>query len=316
VILASGQSALNPHSPQAHDISTLWWWMLGVATVVFLGAVALLIASWVLRGREGIPIVGRREGFNLSMVVLFGIGIPLVVLVSLFVVANFVVLPQTVAPAASSTPLTIQVIGKQWFWEVRYPGTPAVTANEIHIPARTRVNVVTTTADVIHSFWVPQIARKIDTIPGRRNRVLLYADRPGRYRGQCAEYCGVQHAHMSLYVFAQPPAQFRAWLAAQGRPRRAPTTPAQRRGEQVFLSNQCASCHTMRGTPARGDVGPDLTHVASRTTLASLTIPNTRAELAAWLADPQRVKPGNRMPTLHLRAADRRALVAYLESLK
>jgi cytochrome c oxidase subunit 2 len=316
VILASGQSALSPHSPQAHDISTLWWWMLGVATVVFLGAVALLVASWVLRGREGVPIVGKREGFNLSMVVLFGIGIPLVVLVSLFVVANFVVLPQTVAPAASSTPLTIQVIGKQWFWEVRYPGTPAVTANEIHIPVRTRVNVVTTTADVIHSFWVPEIARKIDTIPGRRNRVLLYADRPGRYRGQCAEYCGVQHAHMSLYVFADPPQRFRAWLAAQGKPRRAPTTPAQRRGEQVFLASQCSSCHTMRGTPARGDVGPDLTHVAGRTTLASLTIPNTRAELAAWLADPQRVKPGNRMPTLHLRAADRRALVAYLESLK
>jgi cytochrome c oxidase subunit 2 len=204
----------------------------------------------------------------------------------------------------------------QWFWEIRYPGGRAVTANEIHIPVRTRVNVVATTADVIHSFWVPELNRKIDMIPGRNNRVLLYADQPGRYRGQCAEYCGVQHAHMSLYVFADPPARFRAWLAQQARPARAAITPAQRRGRRVFLTHQCESCHTLRGTPARGTVGPDLTHVASRTTLAALTIPNTRAELDAWLTDPQHVKPGNRMPALALAPADRQALVGDLESLR
>jgi cytochrome c oxidase subunit 2 len=312
----SGQNALNPHSPQAHHITTLWWGMLIVASIVFLGALGLLIASWFLRHREGVPVVGKREGFNLGMVVLFGIGIPMVVLVSLFVVANFVVLPSTDAPAASTTRLTIQVIGKQWFWEVRYPGGRAVTANEIHIPVRTRVNVVATTADVIHSFWVPELNRKIDMIPGRDNRVLLYADEPGRYRGQCAEYCGVQHAHMSLWVFADPPARFRAWLAQQARPARAPTTPIQLRGRQVFLTHQCESCHTLRGTPARGTVGPDLTHVASRTTLAALTIPNTRADLDAWLTNPQHVKPGNRMPALALAPADRQALVGYMESLR
>jgi cytochrome c oxidase subunit 2 len=316
VTLAAGQSALHPASPQAHDIATLWWGMLIVASIVFLGAVALLVLSYVVRGREGVPVFGKRDGFNLGMVVTFGIAIPLVVLVSLFVVANFVVLPQTDAPAASTTQLTVQVLGKQWFWEVRYPSNGAVTANEIHIPVRTRVNVIATTADVIHSFWVPELNRKIDMIPGRPNRVLLYADRPGRYRGQCAEYCGTQHAHMSFYVFAEEPARFRAWLAAQARPRRAPASPAQRQGERVFLSNQCASCHTMRGTPARGNVGPDLTHVGGRTTLASLTIPNTRAELTAWLTNPQRVKPGNRMPTLPLSPADKQALVTYLESLK
>lgn len=313
---SNGQSALNPHSRPAHYITTLWWVMLIVATVVFLGAVGLLAVSWVVRGREGAPLVGKREGFNLGMVVLFGIGIPLVVLVSLFVVANFVVLPQTDAPAVASTRLTIRVIGKQWFWEVRYPGTTAVTANEIHIPVDTRVNLVAQTADVIHSFWVPELNRKIDMIPGRNNRILLMANRPGRYRGQCAEYCGTQHAHMSLYVFAEPPARFRAWLAAQARPRRAPATPAARHGESVFDANQCASCHTIRGTPARGNVGPDLTHVASRTTLASLTIPNTRANLSAWIRDPQRVKPGNRMPTLPLSTPDRQAIVSYLETLK
>jgi cytochrome c oxidase subunit 2 len=316
VTLAAAQSTLHPQSPQAHDITTLWWGMLVVATVVFLGAVALLVLSYFARDREGVPIIGNREGLNLGMVVTFGIAIPMVVLVSLFVVANFVVLPRTDAPAAATTPLTVQVVGKQWFWEVRYPSNGAVTANEIHIPVRTRVNVVATTADVIHSFWVPELNRKIDMIPGRNNRVLLYASRPGRYRGQCAEYCGTQHAHMSLYVYADPPARFRAWLAAQARPRRAPTGPLQRQGEQVFLHNQCSSCHTMRGTSARGTVGPDLTHVGGRTTLASLTIPNTPAELNAWLTDPQRVKPGNRMPTLPLTPADKRALVAYLESLK
>ena len=310
------QSTLAPHSPGARSIATLWWWMLVAAVIVVAGAIGLIGIAWVRRRTEGIPVVGRREGFNLGMVVLFGIGIPLVVLISLFVVANFVVLPQTDAPAASSTPLTIQVIGKQWFWEVRYPGTSAVTANEIHIPVRTRVTVVTQTADVIHSFWVPEIARKIDLIPGRRNRVVLFADKPGRYRGQCAEFCGAQHAHMALYVFADPPARFRAWLADQARPRRAPVTSAQRRGEQVFLSAQCASCHALRGTPAQGQVGPDLTHLGSRTTLAALAIPNTPATLAAWIHDPQRIKPGNRMPALGLDAADVQSLVGYLESLR
>jgi cytochrome c oxidase subunit 2 len=312
VTLAAGQSALNPHSPQAQAITTLWWGMLVVASIVFLGAVALLVLSYVAKGREGVPVFGKREGFNLAMVVTFGIAIPFVVLVSLFVVANFVVLPKTDAPATASTQLTVQVIGKQWFWEVRYPSNGAVTANEIHIPVRTRVNVVATTADVIHSFWVPELNRKIDMIPGRNNRVLLYADRPGRYRGQCAEYCGTQHARMSFYVFADPPARFRAWLAAQARPAVATTQP----GARIFATSQCASCHAIRGTPARGTVGPDLTHVGGRTTLAALTIPNTRRELNAWLTDPQRVKPGNRMPTLALTPGDRQALVSYLESLK
>jgi cytochrome c oxidase subunit 2 len=310
------QSTLAPHSPGAHSIATLWWWMLVAAAIVFAGAVGLIGIAWVRRGREGVPVVGRNEGFNLGMVVLFGIGIPIVTLIALFVAANFVVLGQTDVPASTRTPLTIQVIGKQWFWEVRYPGTSAVTANEIHIPARTRVTVVTQTADVIHSFWVPELMRKVDTIPGRRNRVVLFADRPGRYRGQCAEFCGAQHAHMAMYVFADAPARFRAWLAGQARPRRAPATPAQRRGEQLFLSAQCASCHALRGTPAQGQVGPDLTHLGSRTTLAALTIPNTPATLAAWIRDPQRIKPGNRMPSLGLDAADARSLAAYLESLR
>jgi cytochrome c oxidase subunit II len=310
------QSALDPKSTPARDIATLWWWMLAAATVVFLGAVGLLGLAWLRRRREGVPVAGEREGLNLGMVVVFGMGIPAVVLIALFVIANFVVLPSTDAPAAGRTSMTIQVIGRQWFWDVRYPGTRVVTANEIHIPAGTRVNVIAQTADVIHSFWVPQLNRKIDMIPGRRNRVLLYAEKPGRYRGQCAEFCGLQHAHMAMYIYADPPQRFRAWLDGQRRAAASAAAGAAANGEQIFMRDQCASCHTIRGTTANGKVGPDLTHVASRSTLAALAIPNTRRALADWIRDPQHVKPGNRMPELGLSPPQVDDVVAYLESLR
>ena len=310
------QSALEPRSGPARDIATLWWWMLAVAAVVFAGALGLILLAWLRRSRRGAPVVGEREGFDLGMVVLCGMGVPAVALVALFIVGNFVVLPQTEAPAAARTRLTIEVVGAQWFWQVRYPDDHVVTANEIHIPARTPVNVVATTADVIHSFWVPQLNRKIDMVPGRRNRVLLYADRPGRYRGQCAEFCGLQHSHMSMYVIAESPARFRAWLAQQARPAAAPASTIARRGERVFMDHQCGSCHTISGTPAAGTVGPDLTHVGRRETLAALTLPNTRRDLAAWIRDPQYFKPGNRMPALDLDRSEVDAVAAYLEGLR
>jgi cytochrome c oxidase subunit 2 len=303
------QSALDPRSGPARDISTLFWWMAAAAAIVFGGAVGLLALAWLRRRRED------RTPLELPLVLTFGVGIPLVAVVALFVIGNFVVLPQTDAPAAATTRLTIQVIGRQWFWEVRYPGTGVVTANEIHIPARTRVDVIATTADVIHSFWVPQLNRKIDMIPGRRNRVLLYADRPGRYRGQCAEFCGPQHAHMALTVYADTPADYRAWLARNQRGAAAPSTAEQQAGREVF-DQQCASCHAIRGTPARGAVGPDLTHLAERRTLAALVLPNTPQALAAWIRDPQRFKPGNHMPALGLSAAQLRAVTAYLRGLR
>jgi cytochrome c oxidase subunit II len=312
----SRQSTLAPKSGPAHDISTLWWWMLVVAGIVFAGAVVLIFVSWVRRRREGLPLLGQREQLTGGLVVLFGMVIPVVVLVAVFIVGNLVVLPGTDAPKASSTSMTIQVIGHQWWWEVRYPGTSAVTANEIHIPAGTRVNTVVTTADVIHSFWVPELNRKVDTIPNHPNRVLLYASKPGQYRGQCAEFCGVQHANMGLKVFVDRPDQFRGWLADMARPAPAPVTAGQRAGQKVFLSNACASCHQLRGTAARGVIGPDLTHLATRSTLAALTIPDNAASLSQWISDPQHVKPGNRMPGLNLSAAQYLDLVQYLESLR
>jgi cytochrome c oxidase subunit II len=310
------QSPLDPHSDQARDIATLWWGMLIASVVVFLGAVVLLMVGAARRTPRGLPFLGEREGAFTGLVVVFGFVIPAVILIALFAIANLGVAPNTEAPKAATTKMTIRVIGHQWFWEVRYPGSTAVTANEIHIPARTRVNVVAETHDVIHSFWVPQLNRKIDMLPGHPNRVLLYADHPGRYRGQCAEFCGLQHAHMALSVYADPPGRFRAWLAHMATPRTSPRTTDERRGEQVFMSNQCASCHAIRGTAARGRVGPDLTHLRTRATLAALTIPNRRVDLDRWIHDPQDIKPGANMPALKLNASEWRSVLAYLESLR
>jgi cytochrome c oxidase subunit 2 len=306
------QNVLQPESHAERQISLLWWVMLAGAAVGFSVIGALLLLGWLRRTREGLPF-GGGERAGTALVVGLGVAVPIVVLTLLFVWSDVVVLRSTAAPAPASTPLTVRVIGHQWFWEIRYPGTRAVTANELHIPTRTRVNVVGTTADVIHSFWVPELNRKIDLIPGRVNRVLLEADRPGVYRGQCSEFCGLQHAHMALYVFAEPPARFRAWLAREARPA---VPGADARGKRVFLREACADCHTIRGTPAAGKVGPDLTHVGSRTSLAALTIPNERDALEEWIRDPQHVKPGTRMPDVHLDDADVRAVAAYLESLK
>jgi cytochrome c oxidase subunit 2 len=290
--------------------------MLLVAGIVFFGAVGMLALAWVRRNSPGLPFLGENERAVTGLVIAFGMAIPIVVLVALFVVGDLVVLRDTDAPQARTTAMTIDVVGHQWFWEARYAGSTAVTANEIHIPTRTRVNVVGTTADVIHSFWVPRLNRKIDLIPGYRNRVLLYADKPGRYRGQCAELCGLQHAHMGMVVVAEPPARFRAWLAANARPAAAARGAQAQRGEQLFLANSCAGCHAIRGTRANADVGPDLTHVASRATLAALAIPNRPALLRQFISDPQHLKPGIRMPALHLNAADFDAIAAYLEELR
>ncbi len=294
----------------------LWWWMLAAAAIVFFGAVAMLVVAWIRRDVPGLPWFGNREEVSEGMVLLFGIGIPFVALVALFAVANVYLIKQTSPPSPRSTAMTIDVIGHQWWWEVRYAGTDAVTANEIHIPTNTRVNVVATTADVIHSFWVPALNRKIDMIPGRQNRVLLYASRPGRYRGQCSQFCGFQHANMAMYVFAQPPAAFRSWLADMASPPRSPATFQVAAGKQLFMSSQCASCHRIAGTQAQGTVGPDLTHLATRSSLAAVTIPNTPAELGAWISNPQAIKPGVRMPDLGLSRGQVSELVAYLDTLR
>jgi cytochrome c oxidase subunit 2 len=257
--------------------------------------------------------VGPSERAAWFVVVGMGVVFPLVVVTALFVVSDAFVINVTDAPAAGSTSLTIDAVGHDWYWEFRYPGTAAVTADELHMPVDTPVNLVATTRDVIHSFWVPELNRKIDTIPGQENRIELYADRVGVYRGQCAEFCGVQHAHMSMLVVVQTQAAFRTWLQHAAAP--AVAAGAESTGARLFLTT-CASCHAIRGTSASGYFGPDLTHVGSRTTLAGLVLPNTPSDLARWIAAPQEVKPGNDMPDIPLSRAQIHALVSYLEALK
>src|SRR4051812_25606428 len=198
--------------------------MLAAAGVVFGGALLLLLIAWLRRNREGLPLVGKDESVSTGMVVGFGIVIPVLALATLFWVSDIGVGQTVEAPAPGSTQMRLTVIGHQWWWEARYPGTQAVTANEIHIPTNTRIDVLLKSPDVIHSFWVPALNKKVDMVPGHPNHMLLFSNRPGVFRGQCAEFCGLQHANMSLEVVAQPPAQFRAWLANEAKPAAAPAS--------------------------------------------------------------------------------------------
>jgi cytochrome c oxidase subunit 2 len=214
-----------------------------------------------------------------------------------------------------SDEVVIDVIGHQFWWEVRYPNQEIVTANEIHIPVGEPVALRLTSADVIHSFWVPELHGKLDLTPGLTTHLLLQADQPGEYRGQCAEFCGVQHARMGLLVIAGTRADFDAWVARQQLPAAPPTDEVAIAGQQVLLGSSCVYCHTVAGTNATGTLGPDLTHLASRRTLAAATVPNTRGHLAGWIIDPQAIKPGNKMPPTNLSAEELLALLAYLETL-
>jgi cytochrome c oxidase subunit 2 len=309
------QSSVHPASHAAHEIAFMWWVMMIGAWIGFAVVVFLLFLGWYRRNQRNLPFhAGDRAAT--AWIVGLGVAVPVVVLSVLFVWADVFVIDSTAAPKAGTTRLTVDVIGHQWWWEARYPASSVVTANEIHIPVGVRVRVVATTDDVIHSFWVPELNRKIDMIPGRNNEVLLDAERAGVFRGQCAEFCGLQHAKMAFLVYADPPARFRAWLADQQRPARAPASALAQRGKAVFDSEPCADCHTIGGTSAKGLVGPDLTHLASRSTIAAGSLPNDPGDLADWISDPQRVKPGNRMPAVPLSPEELRALVAYLRTLR
>jgi len=216
--------------------------------------------------------------------------------------------------------LRIHVVGKQWWWEVRYEqpadADPVVLANEIRMPTNRAVELVLSTTDVIHSFWAPSLAGKVDMIPGHVNRLRLQADAPGRFRGQCAEFCGAQHAKMMFDVLALEPAAFQSWMAAQRRPAREPGQARLQVGKQLFMQ-ACAQCHAIRGTAAAGVLGPDLTHIGSRLSLASGTLPNNVGTLAAWIAGSQHIKPGNQMPSFNqLSGAGLRAVAQYMESLQ
>jgi cytochrome c oxidase subunit 2 len=243
--------------------------------------------------------------------------VPLVLLIVVFVftVKVMVATEPSRAEGAGAEPDLI-VVGHQWWWEARYPKSGSVAANEIHCPVGTRWLVRVESADVIHDFWVPPLGPKIDAVPGHPNYVWLQADAPGTYLGTCSEYCGAEHAWMRIRVVAQAPTDFERWVDEQERLPAPPTAAEAVRGARLFEQQTCVSCHQVRGTPANAMVGPDLTHVASRTTLGAGVMTNTPQHLTAWLENPQAIKPGIRMPDLHLSQSDAQALTAYLETLK
>lgn len=316
--ITSPQSALAPASPQAARISELWWLMLAICVVVFVAVIGALLYAVFHRRAAASPSVEataeRRMTISVGGAVAATVGILFVPLVA------SISSGRGLASAAGPATVTIEVTGHQWWWEVQYadpePGRRVTTANEIHIPVGQPVLFKLKARDVIHSFWVPNLHGKRDLIPGHETTIALQADRPGVFRGQCAEFCGYQHAHMALLVIAEPPEQFSAWLEHQRRPAVPPGDAQQRRGQEVFLTSPCVMCHTIRGTPAGGRVAPDLTHLSSRLTLAAGTLPNTPGHLAGWIIDPQAIKPGNKMPPNVFDAEDFQALLAYLQSLR
>jgi len=294
----------------------LGWILLGIAAIVVIVVTGLVLAG-VLRQGSRTPAAVERRGPGLRWIVVGGIVVPTLILAGVFVLT---ILTQSAVAAPASPPgLTVQVTGHQWWWEVHYldrsPDRIATTANEIHIPVGRPVRFEIVTADVIHSFWIPQLGGKTDLIPGQRNVTWLEADSLGTYRGQCAEYCGTQHANMALTVVAEAPAAFEQWLDRQRAPAAVPTETDAAAGGEVFARSACALCHTVRGTMAGGRLGPDLTHLAGRGTIAAGTLANNRGNLAGWIVAPQALKPGTVMPAVPLRPNELQLLIAYLQSL-
>jgi cytochrome c oxidase subunit II len=313
------QSALDPKGPQSADLAWLFWsftWFLGAVWVATM--IALAIALWPRRQRE-LDAVGADPQRERRMFVIIGSAVAFTGL-SVLALTGLSYAGQKRFYTARPESLTIKLTGHQWWWEARYedalPSRIFTTANEIHIPVGERVAFQLASSDVIHSFWVPNLAGKLDLIPGVDNRLQLVADQPGVYRGQCAEFCGHQHAHMGLIVVAEPREAFDAWREGQLQAAPPPADDESRRGLGVFLSRPCISCHTVRGTPAGGRVGPDLTHLGSRQYIASALLPLTRGTLAAWIVDPQAIKPGAHMPMTLLQPDEIDPLLTYLTGLK
>ena len=313
------QSVLSPAGSPASSIHSLWALMLWVCLAVFtvvLAAVAVALFQG-LRDRSRASGTAASE-ITLSRSVAASVGLTVVILIGLLVAS--ISTGRAVASIPASSAVTIAIVGHQWWWEVQYedsvPSQRMVTANELHIPTNRPIVLNVTSRDVIHSFWVPNLQGKRDLIPGYTTAIWLQASRPGRFRGQCAEFCGMQHAHMALEVIAESDEDFQGWLDGMRQPARDPPDSISRAGRDIFMQSRCAGCHTVRGTDAAGQAAPDLTHIAARTTLGAGTLINTPEHLAAWIRDPQESKRGNQMPPTPLAADDIQSLVAYLETLR
>jgi cytochrome c oxidase subunit II len=311
------QHVLDPRGPLAGRTATLIWIALIGGIVIFIGVMLLL---WIALERGSNPVAQRlsdRGGWIL--VGISGVAVPVVVLGAFLIYSGWVGNVNAKVPPPDHD-LVIEVVGHRWWWDFRYKTDPPSqglrVSNEFHIPTGVPVRLELKSLDVIHSFWVPNLHGKMDLVPGKTNVLTIQADEPGVYRGQCAEFCGLQHALMGFVVVAEPPEQYQAWMEAQRLPAPEPITEAQSRGQQVFLERSCGLCHAIRGTIAMAAVAPDLTHIASRRTLAAATVPNTRGHLGGWIIDSHGIKPGNHMPPNQLSPEDLNDLLTYLESLQ
>jgi cytochrome c oxidase subunit II len=315
-VSAQLQSVLSPAGQAARNVSGMSWVLIGGAALIFAGVMGLLV--WSLRQRAS----GQADRIVSKRLWLLGGGVvfPAVVLLALLVWST----ARTPGWLAQPPPgaLIVGITAHLWWWEIRLrepvSGVEVTLANELHLPTDRPVWLGLSSRDVIHSFWVPALAGKMDMVPGRTNHLLVQADKTGVYRGQCAEFCGEQHARMALHVVAEPPAAFDAWLAAQAKPAATslPNTVVER-GQGIFLAQRCNACHTVRGVAEEGRLGPDLTHVGSRLFIGAGTLTNQPGQLAHWVAHTQDIKPGARMPSSNdMDTATLQALGAWLESLK
>ncbi len=332
VILSSAcrgsQSALDPAGLQSERLEDLWWLFFAITGVVYLIVMAVLAVAFVrarrnrkLSDADTQPVLtpDPQSEKRIGNVIKGAIAVTVVILF-VFMVASFQAGREINALYHADDPINIRITGRQWWWEVEYqdalPSRNVLTANEIHVPVGRPVKFELQSTDVIHSFWVPNLHGKKDLVPGYKTSFVFQADRPGTYWGQCAEFCGHQHAKMRFIVVAESEQDFNNWYNGQLQTPAPPTTEQQLRGQQIFLTTTCTQCHTVQGTPASARVGPNLTHIAGRSYLAAGSLENTREHLGSWIIDPQKTKPGIRMPMHTYSNEDLNALVDYLQSLK
>ena len=323
---ACAQSPTNIFAPAgtpAHSIFDLSMMVLAVTLGIFLVVAGLLFYALIrYRHRPGDSNREPAQVYGSNQIELAWTVIPILIVMMLFLTTTRVILGTQAVPKPKDA-LNVTVIGHQFWWEYRYPQLGVVTANELHVPVSDPAHPTPTylemsSADVVHSFWVPRLAGKTDLIPNRVNTMWIDPAQSGLYLGQCAQYCGMQHAKMLIRVYAQSPADFAAWVNQQKKPARQNFAgdPAAAEGEAVFMHNACINCHTIGGTVSTGRFGPDLTHVASRDTIASGAVPNTPQNLRKWIDDPDSLKHGSLMPSMHLNAHDLNAVTAYLTQLR
>jgi cytochrome c oxidase subunit 2 len=327
-LLFNDHSMTEAMGRQAGIIEREWWFFFWIVVVVFIVTMGAL--AWALMKKTDRPLeepspqtagakYTEHEERGLTLAVGSAVGVTVIILFVLLF--HSMLTGKAIRRFESKNAITIQVMGHQWWWHVIYQDPTASqsfqTANEIHIPVGEPVVILTSSNDVIHSFWAPNITGKRDLIPGYQTALWIQADKPGRFRGQCAEFCGHQHAHMAFYIVAEEKADFEKWKLAQIQPASLPSPGSdQDKGMQKFLAGPCVMCHTVRGTQAGGALGPDLTHVASRGTIGAGTLPFDHPSLLRWVRNAQDIKPGIRMPAMQMTDQDLNAIVTYLESLK